>query len=72
MNLTYKSSIKHNEGIAKCSNLDPLITNGSPLQSDIKRQSSDNSFTTPAIMKEIESLLGINEHALCVHNFKIP
>ena len=49
---------------------DPLLTNGSPLQSDIKRQSSDNSFTTPAIMKEIESLLGINEHALCVHNFK--
>ena len=41
MNLTYKSSIKHNEGIAKCSNLDPLLRNGSPLQSDIKRQSSD-------------------------------
>ena len=39
-----------------------LLTNGSPLQWDIKRQSSDQSDATPDKIKEIESLLGINQH----------
>ena len=38
---------------------EPLHTNGSPLQSDIKGQSSDHSHLSPATLKTIESLLGI-------------
>ena len=37
---------------------EPLLANGSPLQSDIKGQSSDHSDPTAATLKEIESLLG--------------
>ena len=43
---------------------EPLHTNGSPLQSDIKGQSSDHSDPSPATLKKIESLLGINKHIL--------
>ena len=41
---------------------EPLLTDGSPLQLDNNRISSDHSYSTPATMEEIESVLGINEH----------
>ena len=50
---------------------EPLLTNGSPLQSDIKGQSSDHSDPTAATLKEIESLLGMNEHKTQMSSFSL-
>ena len=40
---------------------EPLLTNGSPSQLDIKGQSSDHYEPTAATLKEIKSLLGTNQ-----------